>query len=161
MMPIPAGPYLPTTALVAVAWLGQRVPGIAAAQVATRLPRDLVTWLDEGFVQATVIPAAAEVDSGARRRGIVQIDAWGANAATDGSVTAKPAVMKATRLAELIVRATEDAVQSFGRPVTMPANYAAARVLSAYPMTEPSEVPDDPSGFGRVTFDLALDWARI
>lgn len=161
MMPIPAGPYLPTTALVAVAWLGQRVPGIAAAQVATRLPRDLATWLDEGFVQVTIIPAAAEVDSGARRRGIAQIDAWGANAATDGSATAKPAVMKATRLAELIMRGMEDAVQSFGRPVTMPANYAAARVLSVYPMTEPSEVPDDPSGFGRVTFDLALDWARI
>lgn len=164
MMPIPAGPYLPTSALVAVAWLGQRVPGIVAGQVATRLPRDLATWLDEGFVQVRTIPGAAEVDSGARRRGIAQIDAWGANAATDGSASAKPAVMKATRLAELIIRATEDAVQSvggFGRPVTMPANYAAARVLSVYPMTEPSEVPDDPSGFGRVTFDLALDWARI
>lgn len=163
MSPIPAGPYLPTSALVAVAWIGQRVPGIVAGQVATRLPRDFATWVDEGFVQVTIIPAAAEVDVPVRHA-IAQIDAWGANVSTDGSSAAKPAVMKATRLAELIVRATEDATQvigGFGRPVTMPANYAAARVLAAYPMTEPSEVPDDPSGFGRVTFDLALDWARI
>jgi hypothetical protein len=72
--------------------------------------------------------------------------------------------MKATRLAELVTRATEDEIQragGFGRPVDMPANYLAARVQAAYPVTEPSEVPDDPSGYGRVTFDLALDWARI
>lgn len=160
MSPVPAGPYLPTTALVAVAWLGQRVPGLSDSMVATRLPRDLAAWLDEGFVQVTVIPGAAEVDIPVRR-GIIQVDTWGANAATDGSVVARPAVNKATRLAELIMRATEDDVQSFGRPVTMPANYLAARVQAAYPMTEPSPVPDDPSGYGRVTFDLALDWARI
>ncbi len=163
MSPIPAGPYLPTSALVVVAWLGQRVPGVAAAQVATRLPREMSAWADEGFVQVTIIPGVAEVDVPVRHA-IAQIDAWGVNLSTDGSATARPAVMKATRLAELIVRATEDATQrigGFGRPVTMPASYAAARVQAAYPMTEPSEVPDDPSGYGRVTFDLALDWARI
>lgn len=163
MSPIPAGPYLPTSALVAVAWIGQRCPGIVAAQVATRLPRDLATWVDEGFVQVTIIPGAAEVDVPIRHA-IAQIDAWGVNLSTDGAATAKPAVMKATRLAELIMRGTEDDVQrigGFGRPVAMPANYSAARVQAVYPMTEPTEVPDDPSGFGRVTFDLALDWARI
>lgn len=161
MSPIPAGPYLPTTALVAVAWLGQRVPGLAEAMVATSLPRELADWADAGFVQVTVIPGGAEVDSGARRRGIIQVDAWGINLKTDGSAGAKPAVAKATRLAELIMRSTEDDVQVFGRPVTMPANYLPARVLSVYPMTEPSPIPDDPSGFGRVTLDLALDWARL
>lgn len=160
MSPIPAGPYLPTSALVAVAWLGQRVPGIVAGQVATSLPRELSAWADEGFVQVTIIPGIAEVDIPVRRA-IVQVDAWGVNLAADGSAQPKPAVNKATRLAELVYRATLDDVQVFGRPVTMPANYLAARVQAAYPMTEPSPVPDDPSGFGRVTFDLALDWARI
>lgn len=164
MSPIPAGPYLPTTALVAVAWLGQRVPGLTDAMVATKLPRELATWADAGFVQVTIIPGVAEVDIPVRR-GIAQIDAWGINLASDGSAQPKPAVAKATRLAELIMRATEDDVQraagGFGRPVTMPTNYLAARVQAAYPMTEPSPVPDDPSGYGRVTFDLALDWARI
>jgi len=158
--PIPAGPYLPTSALVVVAWLGQRVPGLTDAMVATKLPREISDWADAGFVQVTIIPGAAEVDVPIRHA-IAQIDAWGINLKTDGSASAKPAVAKATRLAELIVRATEDDVQAFGRPVTMPANYLAARVQAAYPMTEPSEIPDDPSGFGRVTFDLALDWARI
>lgn len=161
MSPIPAGPYLPTTALVAVAWIGQRVPGLTDAMVATSLPRDTTTWSDAGFVQVTVVPGGTEVDSGGRRRGLVQIDAWGINLKADGSAQARPAVNKATRLAELIRRATEDDVQVFGRPVTLPTDYLDARVLAAYPVTEPSPVPDDPSGYGRVTFDLALDWARL
>lgn len=163
-MPIPAGPYLPTSALVVVAWLGQRVPGLAASSVATRLPREISDWADDGFVQVTIVPGAAEVDIPVRRA-LAQIDCWGVTVRADGSAAAKPAVMKATRLAELIVRATEDDVQraagGFGRPVTMPGDYLAARVQAAYPMTEPSEIPDDPSGYGRVSFDLALDWARI
>ncbi len=161
MMATPAGPYLPTGALVAVAWLGQRVPGLAPAMVATSLPRDLTTWGDAGFVQVTVIPGGYDVDSGATRRTLAQIDAWGVNVSADGSAQSRPAVFKATRLAELILRASEDDIQSFGRPVEMPANYLPVRVLAAFPTAEPSPVPDDPSGYGRVTFDFALDWARL
>lgn len=147
-----------------VAWLGQRVPGLVAAQAATKLPREISEWADAGFVQVTIVPGSAEVDVPIRHA-LAQIDCWGVTMRADGSATAKPAVMKATRLAELIVRATEDDVQraagGFGRPVDMPANYLAARVQAAYPLTEPSEIPDDPSGYGRVSFDLALDWARV
>lgn len=162
MTPTPAGPYLPTGALVIVAWLGQRVPGIVPGQVATKLPRELSTWSDAGFVQVTIIPGSAEVDIPVRH-GIAQLDFWGINLAPDGSSGAKPAVLKASRLAELAFRATDDDVQrsSFGKPVTMPTNYLGARVQSVYPMTEPAEVPDDPSGFGHVTFDLAFDWTRL
>jgi len=164
MSPIPAGPYLPTSALVVVAWLGQRVPGLAPGMVATKLPREISAWADAGFVQVTIVPMPAEVDVPVRHA-LAQIDAWGVNLKADGSGDMKPPGAKATRLAELIMRATEDDVQraagGFGRPVDMPANYLAARVQAAYPSTEPSEVPDDPSGYGRVTFDLALDWARI
>lgn len=156
----PTGPYLPNSSLVAVAWLSQRVPGLTDAMVSTKLPRDLAKWADEGFVQVTIIPGSFEVDSGGRRRTVAQIDAWGIYAATDGSAQPKPGVNKASRLAELIVRACEEDVQVFGRPVTMPGDYLPARVLSVYPTTDPSPVPDDPSGFGRVTLDLALDWVR-
>lgn len=163
MSPIPAGPYLPTGALVVTAWLGQCVAGLAPSMVATALPRDLSTWADLGFVQVTILPSAGAVDSGDTRHAYAQIDAWGVATASDGSVTSKPSALKATRLAELIVRACEDDAQRayFGKPVTMPANYAPARVLVAYPATEPSLITDDPSGYGRVTFDLALEWARI
>jgi len=163
--PAPAGPYLPITPLVAVAWIGQRVPGLTAAQVATRLPRDLSTWADEGFVQLTPIPTGFDVDSGGRRRGLVQVDAWGVNVKADGSAQRSPALNKAWRLANLVIVATEDELQratgGFGAAVTMPPTYLGARVLAAYPQTEPAEVPNDPSGFGRVSFDLALDWVRI
>jgi hypothetical protein len=159
--PVPAGPYLPTGALVAVAWLGQRIDGLSSGMVATKLPRDLSTWAATGFVQASVIPSPGPIDSGDGRLAYVQIDAWGVNVAADGSAGATPALGKATRAAELIMRGLEDDAQVFGGTLAMPAGYDAVRVLSAWPMSEPSPVPDDPSGYGRVTFDLALKWARV
>lgn len=162
-MPDPVGPYLPNSALVACAWLAQRVPGLVEAQVATRLPKDTSKWVDEGFAQVTIVPGSAEVDIPVRHP-VVQVDAWAVALKPDGSVDPKPPMGKAWRLANLIYRAMEDDVQrlgGFGRPVTLPASYTAARVQAAYPMTEPAEVPDDPAGYARVTFDFALDWARI
>lgn len=160
-MSAPVGPFLPTGALVAVGWIGQRVPGLVAAQVATRLPRKTADWADQGFAQVTIVPGFTEIDSGGRRRTLAQIDAWGVNIATDGSAGTSPAINKATRIAELILRACEDDIQAFGRLVELPASYLLARVLAAYPQTDPAPVPDDPSGYGRVTFDLALDWVRL
>lgn len=163
MSAAPVGPYLPNSSLVVQAWLGQRVPGIVAGQVSTRLPRELTAWAAEGFVQVTIIPTPAEVDIPVRHA-FAQIDAWAVALSPDGSVAAKPPVNLAWRLANLIARATEDDTQrlgGFGRQVTLPVDYVPARVQAAYLMTEPSEVPDDPAGYARVTLDLALDWARI
>lgn len=154
MSPVPAGPYYPTNALVAVAWLGQRVPGLAPGIVATRLPRDLAAWADLGFVQATVITGTPDVDVPIRRP-LVQIDAWAHS--PDG---VRPPVNKAARLAELVRVATELPTARYSSPVEMPANYAGAVVLSAYVATEPYEVTDDPSGFARISLDLVLEWAR-
>ena len=67
---------------------------------------------------------------------------------------------KAARLAELVRVATELPTAKYSTPVAMPANYAGAIVLSAFVVTEPYEVPDDPSGFARVSLDLVLEWAR-
>lgn len=154
MSPVPAGPYYPTSPLVAVAWLGQRVPGLAPGIVATRLPRDLAAWADLGFVQATVITGTPDVDVPIRRA-LVQIDAWAHS--PDG---VRPPVNKAARLAELVRVATELPTARYSSPVEMPANYAGAVVLSAYVVTEPYEVTDDPSGFARISLDLVLEWAR-
>lgn len=154
MSPVPPGPYYPTNALVAVAWLGQRVPGLAPAMVATRLPRDLAAWADLGFVQASVVTGTPDVDVPIRRP-LVQIDAWAHS--PDG---VRPPVNKAARLAELVRVATELPTARYSSPVEMPANYAGAVVLSAYVVTEPYEVTDDPSGFARISLDLVLEWAR-
>lgn len=151
----------PTAPLIAVAWLSQRVPGVVAAQVATRLPKDVTAWASSGFVQATVIPSAAPVESGDGRLAYVQVDCWTAKLATDGSTQTNPPIKAAAVLAENVLAATDPAVQVFGRPVAMPTGYGPARVLSVYAVTEPSEVPDDPSGYGRVTLDLAIKWSPL
>lgn len=155
-----AAPYYPTNALVAAAWIGQRVPGIVAGQVATKLPRDVTTWGAEGFVQVTPVTGMPDVDIPVRHP-LVQVDCWAVTIDGQGNVSTKPPVHKANRLAELIRTATELDTALYSSPVNMPVNYLGAVVLSVYPITEPAEVPDDPSGYARFTFDLALDWARI
>lgn len=159
MTPLPAGPYYPTNALVAVAWVGQRVPGITDGMVATRLPRDPALWADLGFVQITPVTGSPDVDIPVRHP-LVQVDCYAVTLDASGTVSTKQPVNKANRLAELIRVGTELPSAKYSSPVTMPANYSGAIVLSAYPVSEPAEVPDDPSGYARVTFDLAIDWAR-
>lgn len=151
-------PYPPTTSLVAVAWLSQRVAGLSADMVATKLPRDVTAWAAVGFVQVTPITGAPDVDLPVRRP-LCQVDAWAVALDAAGNVTTKPPIHKANRLAELVRLGTEDQ-QQYGKLVTLPTDYQSARVLSAYMLTEPSIVPDDPSGYARVTFDLAIDWTR-
>lgn len=162
MSPIPAGPYLPNGGLVLTSWLAG-IDGLSSDIVATSLPRELASWADAGFVQATVIPSPAAVDSGQARTLFAQIDTWAVRLEASGDVSPKRPVARAWRLAELILRGMEDDAQGsrFGKPVTMPANYLPARVLSAWPTTEPAEIPDDPSSYARITFDIALSWARI
>jgi hypothetical protein len=151
-------PYPPTSPLVAVAWLSQRVAGLNSSMVATSLPRDVTTWAAVGFVQATAISGRPDIDVPIRGP-LVQIDAWAVNVDAAGNVMPSRAIAKANRLAELVRLGTEDQ-QEYGKPVTLPNGYAGARVLSVYPLTEPAEVPDDPSGYARVTLDLAFNWTR-
>lgn len=157
-MATPAGPYYPTNALVVQAWLGQRVAGVVPAQVAGKLPRDPATWADEGFVVVTIIGGTPDVDIPVRHP-IAQIDAYAVTLDATGTISVKPPVGKANRLAEL-VRVATDAGTYYSKPVTMPANYLGAIVLGASVVSEPREITDDPSGYARVTLDLALDWAR-
>jgi hypothetical protein len=159
MTPPLVGPFAPNSALVAVAWIGARVPGIVAAQVATSLPRDVSAWQAEGFVQVTPITGAPDVDIPVRHP-LVQVDCWAVTVDAAGTISTRRPSNKAWRLAELIRNATETSSALYGKPVAMPANYDPAIVLSAYPLSEPVEIADDPSGYARVTFDLALDWVR-
>lgn len=158
MSPVPVGPYFPTNDLVAVAWLGQRVPLLDDSQVATVLPRNPSSWLEGGFVTAATVAGSPDIEIPVRRP-LVQVDCWAADAKSDGSVGAKPPWARANRLAELIRNATED-IQQYAQAVTLPAAYLGARVLAVYLVTEPSRVLDDPSGYARYTLDLAFDWVR-
>lgn len=158
-MTSPAGPYPPNNALVAQAWLGSRVANVTADMVAGRLPRDPSVWQHAGFLAASVIGGTPDVDIPVRHA-LVQVDAYAVTLDAAGTVSVKPPVGKAYRLAELVRSAAEASSALYSKPVTMPANYTAAIVLSAYLVSEPREITDDPSGYARVTFDLMLDWAR-
>lgn len=155
MSPI-AGPFPPNNDLVAVAWLSQRVPGLVAAQVATTLPADASTWTAEGFVQIQAIPGRVPDIDVPLRLPVYQVDCWAVTADASGNPTFKPHWPKANRLAELIRLGVE--AQVHGKPVELPSGYNGARVQSAYLLSEPARVPDDPSGYARFTLDLALDW---
>lgn len=157
-MPIPAGPYLPTNELVAVAWLSQRVPGLAGI-VATTLPRPLdggaISWADTGFVQVQALPGGSPNIDVPVRKPVVQADCWAASA-----TNAKPPWNLANRLAELIRDATENDAALYGKPVTLPVNYLGAVVLSAWLISEPMRITGDPLGYARFSLDLAIDWVR-
>lgn len=148
----------PTSALVAVAWLSQRVPGLTDAMVATSLPRGTAEnpypWAADGFVQATVITGTPDVDVPIRRP-LVQVDCW---AMTPNS--GRPPIAKAANLAELVRVATELDSARYSSPIVSREYYGGAIVLSAYVESEPAEIPDDPSGYAHVTLDLRIEWVR-
>lgn len=144
----------PTNEVVALAWLSQRVEGITEGQVATSLPSDVTKWADEGFVQVQAIPGGSPDIDTFQRRPVLQLDFW---ATTPGSN--KPPWNEANNLAERVRIATEEG-QSFGKPVVLHPRFSGARVQSAYLLTEPTRVTDDPSGYARFTADLMLHWVR-
>lgn len=150
-----ADKYLPTTGLVAVAWLA-RIFG--SSMVATSLPGPAadgtLSWQGSGFVQAQELGGREVVVDGVRRP-VVTADLWAAPA--QGST--KPPWNAAAQLAERLRVGTEEG-QAYGQPVTLPAAYAGARVLAAWLISEPVRVTDDPAGYARFTVDLALDWVR-
>jgi hypothetical protein len=147
---------LPTTGLVAIAWLTQHQPAFAGI-VATSLPapvNGVLSWQVSGFVQVQELGGGTDIDIPQRRTAVITADLWVAPA--PGST--KPPWHKAAQLAEQLRQATEG---DTGGVVTLPTGYAGARVLSAYLISEPSRVPDDPAGYARFTADLALDWVRV
>lgn len=155
-MTTPTGPYFPTNELVAVAWLSQRVAGLTSSMVATSLPKDTSTWADEGFLQVQAIPGGTPDIDTFLRRPVFQLDGWACSPSS-----AKPPWNLANRLLELVRVATEDAQAGhYGKAVTLPDSYGAARVQSAYLIGEPRRILDDEAGYARFTVDLAIDWVR-
>lgn len=144
-----AAPYYATTELVALAWLRQRTD--LDGLVGTTLPKVMPA---EGFLTATAIPRAADVDVPQRRAGFVLIDAWAAP--PEGST--KPPWGRANRLLERLHHATLDEVQTFGKPITLPTGYPEVRVQAVYIATEAQRIAGDPGGFARYQLDLAVDW---
>ncbi len=143
------------TDLVAVAWLGGTV-GLTTDMVGSQLPADATTWSTNGFVTVRTSGGRPVLDN-ALRGPVVTVDTWACK-----PTSSKPPWNKANALAELIVRAcyprTDAERTNLCRLLTLPSGYPAARVLSAYPVTEPRRNYGDIGDYASFTFDLQLNW---
>lgn len=150
-------PYDPSGELVAVAVVGAIVNPTGAV-AATKLIVDTDSWRADGMVTVRPLDVSpADIDL-PRFSSYLKVSCWGAPA-TSGSD--KPQWNLAHGLAGLIKRGLGNDVQHFGRTVDVGGalQYRDAIVYSAYVMTEPRRIENDPSAYARVDFDLMVDWA--
>lgn len=146
------------TDLVAVAWLGG-VTGLSTAMVGSVLPSDATTWSTNGFVTVRTSGGRPVLDN-ALRGPVVTVDTWACK-----PTSSKPPWGQANYLAELIVRAcyprTDAERVAIQRTLLLPTGYPQARVLSAYPVTEPRRSYGDIGDYAAFTFDLQLNWVDL
>lgn len=140
----------PTTELVVAAWLGQ-IDDLSAQMIGSTLPKDQAAWSENGFVQAVAVGGSPRIHIPVRRP-VVQIDCWAVNANSQKAPWAK-----ANYLAEVIRFAADESL-NMGRALTLTSPYPAARVLSAYLLTEPRRIVGDEANYARYQFDLQLHW---
>ncbi|MDQ3760976.1 MAG: hypothetical protein M3460_04555 [Actinomycetota bacterium] len=143
-------PYPPNVELLAVAWL-KSLDGIPTGGVATTLPADPATWSQDGFVQVTSVGGSPAVHTPLRRP-VVQLDTWANN-----PNSLKPPWGRASALMETIIWGCYQ-LSSQQRMFVLPHGFGNARLLTAWPVTEPRRVPADESGFARYTCDLTMVW---
>lgn len=144
---------LPNAELAAQAWAAA-YSDIPAGQMAGTLPAP-EKWTDGAFLQIRALPGgSANIDIPERVSSVLQLDAWGSRTIRD---TFRPLWAPAMDLMERIRHAT--AVQAYGRSLPVPvAGYDPARIFAGYLVSEPVRVERDPSGYARLTVNLALDW---
>lgn len=143
-----------TTELVAVTWLDGLFDGDI---VATTLPKadsdGNLSWAASGFVTVATVGGSAH-QYYALRSPVVSVDCWAAK-----KDSARPPWGKAVNLAETIQAGCYAA--DIGRPLTLPGDFPAARVLSAYTVTEARRIPSDPASYARYGLDLCLHWIEV
>lgn len=144
--------YLPTSELVAVAWL-KGLP-LLGNLVSTELPADNTTWAASGFTQVMTVGGIPAIDF-ALANPVVSIDSW-ACAADSGRTPWN----KANQRAE-IVRAGLLDHASVPRLLVLPAAYDNARVVTAYPVSEPRKIRGDEAQFARYTMDAVFSWVAV
>lgn len=151
-----SSPLLPTTRLVATAWLQAAVPGPG---VGKKLPEASDALRANGFLR--VVPGVGggpDRDVPAYRSPIVQVECWW-----------PPATRSqfdhwtyAEQLAERVVAATGDGAL-MGLPVDLSTvgNYGPARVHDVIALSDPDLVEEDPSDWARYDVDLLINWTAV
>jgi hypothetical protein len=88
---------------------------------------------------------------------VFQVDCWASN-----PNSSKPPWGKAFALAETVIAGCYTLnPQLASRTVILPAAFENARVMSAFPLSEPRRIEADESSYARVQFDLQLNWVRV
>jgi hypothetical protein len=144
--------YRPTSELVAVAWL----KGLSGLNnlVATDLPIDATSWAASGFTQVTGVGGAGALDY-ALARPVLSLDFWAV--APDAG---RPPWNKANQLAETARTGLLDH-PSVPRLVVLSAAYDNARVITAFPVSEPRKVRSDQAQYARYTMDAEFHWVAV
>lgn len=143
----------PNTDLVAVEWL-RGVANVDSSSVGTSLPTDNSSWAASGFLEVSTVGGTPNRDLPLAQP-VVRIDAWASNASSK-----RPPWGKANNLIEAVRAATYDEA-TIQRALDLPQGYPTTRVLSAYLVSEPRRIEDDPSAYARYTADMQLYWVAI
>lgn len=152
---------LPTAELVAVALIST-FANVPSGAVGMTLPADTSKWINTGFVQVSVLTGTTPPGLALRQTSL-SIDLW----ALRGVNTLRPDWGTAAVLAEIVHHGCTEhrAVQITVSPGP---NYPNARVLTAYPLTDPVVRPSSTPGPGETDvaswahygFDMRMNWVQ-
>lgn len=147
---------LPNSETVCVTYI-QTMAGLQVDVVATQLPSDNKQWATYGAILVSVVGGIPDMDIPVAHP-VIQLDFLANNPGSN-----KPPWFKANALAEQVRMALYDKAH-VGRIVTPTAGgvqYPAAKVLTAYFLTEPRRIYGDAGTYARYSADLALSWAPV
>jgi hypothetical protein len=149
-------PKLPTSDLVAAAWIGS-IPGLDPGMVATVLPSDDGKWAKTGFIRIATVGGSPNIYLPVKEP-VVQVDCF---ATIPGSN--QPPWAHANGLAEIIRQASLQRVL-MRRPLTLSVRghpFGQAVVQSAYLLTEPQRRYSDAANYAIYSFDMQFSWVTV
>lgn len=146
--------FTPNSELVAVTYIRSLSIGPSASSgVGTTLPEATSSWTD-GFAQIQVVGGSSGVDVPSKHP-IVQVDVY-----VPSVNSSKPQWGKAATIAADIVEKLY-ALDNEGKELVLGTTFKNARVQTAYAVSEPRRISNDPAGHARYTVDVALHWVTV
>lgn len=146
--------FTPNSELVAVTYMRSLSLGPAETfGVGTTLPEATSSWTD-GFVVAQVVGGSSDIDVPSKHP-LVQLDVY-----VPSVNTSKPQWGKAATIAADIVQKLY-AHDSTSTELVLPITFKNAYVQTAYAVSEPRRISNDPAGHARYTVDVILNWVTV
>jgi hypothetical protein len=143
----------PNSELVAVNYIKSFNLGPSATfGVGTTLPENTSSWTD-GFVLVQVVGGSSDVDVPAKRP-LVQLDCYVPSVNSSKPQWGKAATIAADIVDKLYLH------QHAGMELDL-GTFKNANVSSAYAVSEPRRVTNDPAGYARYTVDVILRWVTV